>query len=187
VNGVKVDVAPGDVVLTPSWHWHGHSNAGDEPAFWIDVLDVPLVQHLENMFFQDYPERNEPVTGHEPDSALRFKGGDLARAAHQKGSYDVAAGFYETIGVKMIGLSRGDTHVMRSRPESSIFVVMDGNVSFEVTGLPNSELTRGDVIVVPGWHDFAYSAMSEKARLIRVTDEPLFATLGFNRAPPTEV
>jgi gentisate 1,2-dioxygenase len=79
VNGVRIDVAPGDVVLTPSWHWHGHSNFGDEPAFWIDFLDVPFVQNLECMFFEDYPQRNEPVTGHEPDSPMRHKRADLER------------------------------------------------------------------------------------------------------------
>jgi gentisate 1,2-dioxygenase len=186
VNGVKVDVAPGDVVLTPSWNWHGHSNAGDEPAFWIDILDVPLVQHLENMFFQDYPERNEPVIGHEPDSVLRFKGTDLARDAREKGTSDVAAGFYQTIGIQVVGISRGDSRMMRSRRDSSIFIVMEGEVGFDVAGLPKSDLSRGDVIVVPGWHDYSYVALSDTARLIRVSDEPLFSALGFHGEPPAK-
>jgi gentisate 1,2-dioxygenase len=181
VNGVKVDVAPGDVVLTPSWHWHGHTNAGDEPAFWIDILDVPLVQHLENMFFQDYPERNEPVTGHEPDSSLRHKGVDLARAVRETALVDVAAGFYQSIGIQAIGLTPGDERIHRSRHESNIYVVLEGSVCFDVAQLGKTELSRGDVIVVPGWHDFAFEAMSARAQLVRVTDAPVFDALGFNR------
>jgi gentisate 1,2-dioxygenase len=34
VDGKRVDMAPGDVVLTPSWCWHGHANDGSETAFW---------------------------------------------------------------------------------------------------------------------------------------------------------
>lgn len=181
VNGVKVDVARDDVVLTPSWHWHGHTNAGDEPAFWIDILDVPLVQHLENMYFQDYPERNEPVTGHEPNSTLRHKGTDLARAARERGMAEVAPGFYRTIGIQAIGLSRGEDHTHQSCSESSIYVVQEGSVSFDVAQLGKTELSRGDVIVVPGWHDYVLAGTSVHARLVRVTDAPIFEALGFNR------
>ena len=31
VNGEKIDMLPGDVVLTPSWMWHGHGNDGQDP------------------------------------------------------------------------------------------------------------------------------------------------------------
>ena len=29
VNGARIDMAPGDVVLTPAWCWHGHANESD--------------------------------------------------------------------------------------------------------------------------------------------------------------
>ena len=38
VDGKRVDMTPGDVVLTPSWCWHGHANDGNEAAFWLDFL-----------------------------------------------------------------------------------------------------------------------------------------------------
>ena len=47
VDGKRVDMTPGDVVLTPSWCWHGHANEGRETAFWLDFLDVPFVRHVE--------------------------------------------------------------------------------------------------------------------------------------------
>jgi gentisate 1,2-dioxygenase len=55
VDGVRVPMLPSDVVLTPSWMWHGHGNEGAIPAYWIDYLDVPLVQALEPMFFELFP------------------------------------------------------------------------------------------------------------------------------------
>jgi gentisate 1,2-dioxygenase len=76
VNGVRVDMAPGDIVLTPQWHWHGHANYSTAPAFWIDILDVPLVQKLENMFFQHHSDTLEAVAGTDPDSPLRFRGAE---------------------------------------------------------------------------------------------------------------
>src|SRR2546430_9646725 len=52
VDGERVYMAPGDLVLTPSWAWHDHGNETDKPVVWMDGLDVPLVQALNAMFFQ---------------------------------------------------------------------------------------------------------------------------------------
>ena len=38
---------PGDLILTPSWSWHGHVHpGGEEPVVWMDGLDVPFVLGL---------------------------------------------------------------------------------------------------------------------------------------------
>ena len=55
VDGARIDMAPGDVVLTPAWCWHGHANESDETSYWIDFLDIPFVQLTEAMFFEPYP------------------------------------------------------------------------------------------------------------------------------------
>ncbi len=62
VDGARIDMAPGDVVLTPSWCWHGHANDSDATSYWIDFLDVPFVQHSEAMFFEPNPAGFEAVT-----------------------------------------------------------------------------------------------------------------------------
>src|SRR5437763_14976506 len=62
VNGARIDMLPGDVVLTPSWSWHGHANETDATSYWIDFLDIPFVQLTEAMFFEPYPAGGlEPV------------------------------------------------------------------------------------------------------------------------------
>jgi gentisate 1,2-dioxygenase len=59
VNGDPVHMAPGDLVLTPSWTWHEHHNPGTEPMIWFDGLDLPLVRNLDAVFFE--PGGEEPA------------------------------------------------------------------------------------------------------------------------------
>ena len=61
VDGERVYMAPGDLVLTPSWAWHDHGNETDHRVVWMDGLDVPLVQAVNAMFFQMYAERQVPL------------------------------------------------------------------------------------------------------------------------------
>lgn len=42
VNGEKMVMEPGDLVLTPNWSWHDHTNASSSPAMWLDILDVNM-------------------------------------------------------------------------------------------------------------------------------------------------
>ena len=45
----------GDVILTPSWNFHEHHNPGDKSMVWLDVLDLPVVEFLEAIFFEEGP------------------------------------------------------------------------------------------------------------------------------------
>jgi gentisate 1,2-dioxygenase len=62
VDGERVYMAPGDLILTPSWAWHDHGNETGGPVVWMDGLDIPLVQALNAMFFQFYSEAQVPLT-----------------------------------------------------------------------------------------------------------------------------
>jgi gentisate 1,2-dioxygenase len=62
VGGERVYMAPGDLVLTPSWAWHDHGNETDRPVVWMDGLDIPLVQALNAMFFQLYDQPQVPLS-----------------------------------------------------------------------------------------------------------------------------
>ena len=54
VEGEKIRVEPGDLVLTPSWLLHDHGNESQESVTWMDALDVPLVNLLEVSFFEQF-------------------------------------------------------------------------------------------------------------------------------------
>jgi gentisate 1,2-dioxygenase len=62
VDGERVYMEPGDLILTPSWAWHDHGNETRERVVWMDGLDIPLIAALEAMFFQFYTERQVPAT-----------------------------------------------------------------------------------------------------------------------------
>ena len=60
VEGEDIVFGPGDMVLTPQDTWHNHGNKGDEPAVNLSVLDLPLVEVLNAIYFEhDYKEERD--------------------------------------------------------------------------------------------------------------------------------
>jgi len=60
VEGEDIVFGPGDMVLTPHDTWHNHGNKGDDPAINLSVLDLPLVETLNAIYFEhDYKEDDE--------------------------------------------------------------------------------------------------------------------------------
>ncbi len=47
VDGEKLPMSRGDLILTPTGLWHEHGHDGDQPVIWLDVLDLPLVYYME--------------------------------------------------------------------------------------------------------------------------------------------
>ena len=63
VDGEKLPMEEGDLVLTPSGEWHDHGHDGDEPVIWLDALDLPLFVYLEGSYAEEAPlqaPRNRP-------------------------------------------------------------------------------------------------------------------------------
>ncbi len=84
VNGDPVHMAPGDLVLTPSWTWHEHHNPGTKPMIWFDGLDLPLVRSLDAVFFEPGSAvlaEYEPAPGVTVRAALRRRGAAAGRRA----------------------------------------------------------------------------------------------------------
>lgn len=82
VEGDAVAMRRGDLLLTPSWHFHEHHNTSDAPMAWIDGLDIPLIDQLDAGFFEfgaeqlattATPDRsyNERIWGHPGLTPLR--------------------------------------------------------------------------------------------------------------------
>lgn len=55
INGDPLHMAAGDLILTPAWTFHEHHNPSDKGMLWVDVLDLPVVEFLEAVFFEDGP------------------------------------------------------------------------------------------------------------------------------------
>jgi gentisate 1,2-dioxygenase len=72
VNGEKTPMNFGDFIITPAKAWHDHSNFTQEPMFWLDGLDIPLVQFLDASFLEHFGEAEQPITKFEGESLARF-------------------------------------------------------------------------------------------------------------------
>lgn len=60
VEGEKLRMSRGDLILTPTGTWHDHGNDGTQPVIWVDVLNVPLVESLNATSFEfNYTEQDE--------------------------------------------------------------------------------------------------------------------------------
>src|SRR5437588_3435821 len=97
VDGARIEMAPGDVVLTPSWSWHGHANESDQTSYWIDFLDIPFIQLTEAMFFEQYPPGGvEPITSTGP-TPFRIPAGEALGSGRDAKLVEIAKDIMPTI------------------------------------------------------------------------------------------
>jgi len=72
VDGERLEMYPGDLILTPSFHWHDHQNETDEPIVWMDGLDIALVALLDANFAQSSNQKEQEVTQAKGTSRARY-------------------------------------------------------------------------------------------------------------------
>ena len=72
VNGEKTTMRYGDFVITPPMAWHDHGNETDEPMFWIDGLDIPVVSFLDASFAEGLGEDEQEITKEDGQSYAEF-------------------------------------------------------------------------------------------------------------------
>src|ERR1700737_4756240 len=72
VDGERTAMAPGDFVITPSMTWHDHSDETSEPMFWLDGLDIPMVQLFDTSFAEGLKEDQQKITRPAGDSFARY-------------------------------------------------------------------------------------------------------------------
>lgn len=63
VDGEKLPMERGDLILTPSLLWHEHRHEGKGPVIWLDALDLPTVFAQEASYALEGPSqsvRNQP-------------------------------------------------------------------------------------------------------------------------------
>jgi len=85
VDGERTPMHPGDFIITPYMAWHDHGNDTDQPMFWLDGLDIPLIQFLDASFVERLPEAAQPLGKPEGYSMARF-GANLLPVDHKSGS-----------------------------------------------------------------------------------------------------
>jgi gentisate 1,2-dioxygenase len=194
VDGVKIAMEPGDVLLTPNWSAHGHGNDSRSNAYWLDFLDVPLVQLLEPMFFEpneeDGQENGDAANGAPPtkDSPFVFPLSETlkrldAAAQTPTGRFGTAVELgnpaMDTIGLHMMRLSPRVKTAPYRTTANNIYAAVKGTGVTTIDG-ERFEWRRGDVIAAPAWLPHFHEA-TDDALMLRVTDEPVMQRLGFHR------
>jgi gentisate 1,2-dioxygenase len=72
VNGERTVMHYGDFIITPPMAWHDHGNETDQPMFWLDGLDIPIVQFLDASFAEHHDEDEQPIARPVGDAQARF-------------------------------------------------------------------------------------------------------------------
>ncbi len=83
VNGERTLMQEGDFIITPPMAWHDHGNESDKPMFWLDGLDIPVVQFVDASFAEHLGDDAQPITRKQDDSRARF-GANLLPVDHAR-------------------------------------------------------------------------------------------------------
>jgi len=188
VQGKKIPMRPGDVLLTPNWLWHGHDNESDAAAYWIDFLDAPLVQLLEPMFLEYFPGGIEKTGEIDESSPMIFPiKTTMARldavtpAADGSRAIELGSPALDTIALHVLRLDRQKPTTALQTTASNIYAVIEGEGESDIDG-ETFAWERGDVLVAPAWRPHSHRASTTTAHLLRVTDEPALKHLGWLRS-----
>lgn len=192
VNGTKVTMHPGDFILTPSWTWHDHGNATNDPVVWMDGLDIPIVNMLDTSFAEHYPEGTQQVLREENESAFSFpyarrremlerllKTGPVDSCHGVMLHYGDDAGTMPTIDAWLRLLPAG----FRTKPyrstDATVFCVTEGHGQSQIG---NTSLAWGphDIFMAPSWEFVSHEA-EEESVLFSFSDRPLQKMLGLWR------
>ena len=87
VDGDACRMHAGDLVLTPAWTFHDHTNDGDEPMLWFDGLDMPLALTLDAIFYENHPDLNQAVRGFDLSEQQYAASGRLPYGAPRSGPH----------------------------------------------------------------------------------------------------
>lgn len=190
VNGIKLPMRPGDVLLTPSDCWHSHFNDSAHNAYWIDILDVPLVHLLEPMFFEEHPGTEQTITQSPQAHAFWFKQADIQTALTSASALQgvqrhvlASSADFATQQLQFLQLQSGASTGLHRSTASRIFCVGQG-AGEAMLGDLHVQWQRGDVLAVPSWTPFEIRA-HQPSQLFEANDRPTLEKLGFYREATT--
>lgn len=186
VDGVKLPMRTGDVLLTPGGCYHSHYNEGDAKAYWIDVLDVPLVHALEPMLFSELPGKTQDEREAPQEHAFYFPPAKtepaLANVPAQDGVKLLrlpTQPHIRTLDISLLDMAAGANRKVVRSTASRVLAVIRGSGRMQM-GEVDIRWRPGDVMAVPCWCEHQIQA-DESARLLEVCDEPTMRALGFYR------
>jgi gentisate 1,2-dioxygenase len=195
VNGERVPMSPGDLVLTPGWSWHDHANDTDAPMIWLDGLDTPLVRMLEAGFFEEYGRERQDIGAavntsqwHYPMAEIRAA---LQRLADTSGPGDEIVLEYRdrqtggpvmpTISCDMQLLRPGEKSKAWRRVCRTNYQLVEGT-GYSIVGGQRLDWEDKDVFTVPTWTFCEHvNSGNRPAFLFSFSDAPVMKALSLFR------
>jgi gentisate 1,2-dioxygenase len=196
VNGERVPMFPGDLVLTPNWSWHDHANDTNAPMIWLDGLDTPLVRMLEAGFYEEYHRERQDLGATPNTSSWRYPFSEMRAALQRRAadSGDAAGGItleytnratggsvMPTIACYMQLLRPGEKTRACRRVCCTNFHVVEG-AGCSIVGGQRLDWEDKDVFTVPTWtfHEHINSGDCP-AFLFSFSDAPVMKALSLYR------
>ncbi|MBT5648270.1 MAG: cupin domain-containing protein [Rhodospirillaceae bacterium] len=205
VDGGRVEMAPGDFIITPSWTWHGHTHEGDTPMIWLDGLDNGLMAQMDTTFFEagqtELPGTGPVSTSAEEKDGEPSEGGErVLRYPYDKArenleilrkvtdidlshSYRVeylnpadGGSAMPTMTTMLMLLDDGFTGQPYRSTDGTIFTVLEGEGETMIGGQA-FPWKRHDIFVVPSWSEYAHRADTESV-LFSFSDRVVQLKLG---------
>jgi gentisate 1,2-dioxygenase len=197
VNGERVPMYPGDLVLTPNWSWHDHANDTDAPMIWLDGLDTPLVRMLEAGFYEEYPEERQHIGAavnsspwHYPMAEMRTALERLAAANAGERNSEIVLEYRNretggpvmpTIACFMQMLRPGEKTAARRRVCCTNYHVVAGS-GCSLVGGQRLDWEDKDVFTVPTWTFCEHMNSGDRpAFLFSFSDAPVMKALHLYR------
>ena len=197
VNGERVPMYPGDLVLTPNWSWHDHANDTDAPMIWLDGLDTPLVRMLEAGFYEEYHQERQDLGAavnasqwHHPMSEMRAALQRLAAANTADTGEEIILEYKNrvtggpvmpTITCHMQLLRPGEKTQARRRVCCTNYHVVEG-AGYSVVAGQRLDWEDKDVFTVPTWTFCEHVNSGDRpAFLFSFSDAPVMKALNLYR------
>ncbi|OAL18249.1 hypothetical protein AYO22_10827 [Fonsecaea multimorphosa] len=198
VEGQRLLMERGDVILTPSWHWHDHGNDGTEPMIWLDGLDLPVFRFLRMNFAENYAESRYPSEA-ASNSDLKIPWSvpaaelDASPAMpYARFDYRVASGAHlsHTLSAQAERVAVGTTSPASQETCSFVYHIYQGKGYSKIKSKNGEEQTvpwkSRDTFSVPAWSVIEHTALDADGHgasvyLFAVNDRPMVESLGLSR------
>lgn len=209
VNGERVTMRPGDLILTPSWTRHDHGNPSSHPVIWLDGLDIPMVNAFDTSF-AEHPQEEAGELSVEDRANLRpidslpgrlsvpifsypySQSRDALEGLRRTGPLHPCHGFkmqfinpatggypMPTIGAFLQLLPSGFRGAGYRSTDATVYCVAAGQGRSRVGGSA-FEWQEHDIFVAPSWCRVEHEAREESV-LFSFSDRPAQKALGLWR------
>ncbi|OIW31444.1 gentisate 1,2-dioxygenase [Coniochaeta ligniaria NRRL 30616] len=193
VEGKKMSLQRGDVVVTPTWHWHDHGNESDAPIIWLDALNLPLFRYAPVHFAESYSSSRYPSEFCDPSDwrhpwqsvQAALDGESTAHATYHYKKPD-GQPLSTSIGAQAERIAAGHSTNVCQEQSSFLYHCYEGNGRTIVKPPSGREVvftwTGKDTFAVPAWSKVQHiNESAGPAYLVAFNDRPFLKLLGLQR------